>query len=280
MKLVSILLMFSMTSAWAERFQSKIYQIDISTRPGDAHLIKFENGRVAFLNPSEAATLKVLKMNKLDGDVLELDLDKNYDLVDSAIIENGQGMQTLEQPSFATANKSMSYKPSVLGNLSSAKTIFSRMKTGWQVESQCYNKAHVWAYEEFKRSTFKSQKLFLFFTSRYIRDYQYKWWFHLAPMALVRENGVVKKRVLDKRFMTGPRYVKTWTDNFIKSKRNCPFVEKYSQYRDHQETEDCYLIPASQYYWQPRDIEIYENTGAEKTSFFQPDVDWAYDEAF
>ncbi|HXH76267.1 MAG TPA: protein-glutamine glutaminase family protein [Bacteriovoracaceae bacterium] len=278
--LVPFLLMVTMTSAWADRFQSRIYQIDISTRPGNPHLVKFENGRVAFLNPSEVPTMKALKNSKLDGDVLELELDQNFDLVAAATVESGHGPQSFEPPNNADNNMLMSYTPSVLGGLSSAQTIFSRMKRGWQYDSQCYNRAHVWAYEEFKRSTFKSQKLFLFFTSRYIRNYRYKWWFHVSPMALVRESGVIKRRVLDRRYTSGPRYVKTWTDQFIASKRSCPIVARYSQYRNNQETQDCYLIPVSQYYWQPRDIENYEKTGYEKTSFIQSEVNWSYYEAF
>ena len=77
-----------------------------------------------------------------------------------------------------------------------------------------------------------------------------------------------------------PAAVKTWTDKFIYSKRNCPVVSKYSDYRNNQETEHCYLHPASMYFWQPRDLEKYETTGFEKTQYIPSEVNWAYREAF
>ena len=137
-----------------------------------------------------------------------------------------------------------------------------------------------WANEEFRVSGLKSMKLFLFFTNRYIRNYNYKWWFHVSPMTYVKEGTKVIERVLDRRYTGGPRLTKTWTDNFIYGHRSCPQVAKYSQYYNNQEKEDCYLIKSTMFFWQPRDLGYYEQTGLQKTNFIQSEIDWAYWEAF
>ena len=61
---------------------------------------------------------------------------------------------------------------------------------------------------------------------------------------------------------------KAWTDIFIKSKRDCPVSTKYSQYRDNQETEHCYLHFASMYYWQPRASINLKGLGWKRNSSF------------
>lgn len=269
-------------TAWSDSFQSRIYKIENSTKRGLPHLVKFENGRVAFVAYRDTDMLESLESNNNDGDVIELIVDDENDVVSAMTVENGTGPLTPEQPRSETSRNEArsSYVPTVVKGLTAAKNIFARMKRNWQNDSQCYNRAHIWTHEEYERSGLNSIKLFLFFTSRYIRNYRYKWWFHVSPMIMVKEGSTVNRRVIDRRYTSGPHFVKSWTDIFIKSKRNCPVVSKYSQYNNHQQKEDCFLMPMSQYYWQPRDIQSNENTGYEKTSYIAEEVDWAYEEAF
>jgi hypothetical protein len=243
-------------SAFAERFTSRLHAIDRGDK-GELHLLKFENGRTAFVS---------------SGAMVEVEVDDNLEL---------RSFASVEAPAPAPETDSafeefFTYEPTELENMSSATGIFRRMNRNHQRASQCYNRAHVWAYEEYQRTQWKSMKLFLFFTDRYIRNYRYKWWFHVTPMARVGTQNFA----MDRTFTSGPLPIKDWTDIFIYSKRQCPVVHKYSDYEDHQWAEDCYLIPVSMYYWQPRDIDRFERTGKEKTEFIRSEVNHAYWEAF
>lgn len=237
-------------------------------------LIKMTNGEVVFLDatPDRKEVIKVLNESRVRDEVIRVEMDEERSLT---------AVQTLADPApdearIAMEEPKMSFDPSVV-ILERATTMFKGMRRDYQNESQCYNRAHIWAYEEFKRSGIKSMKLFLFFTSRYIRNYRYHWWFHVTPMALLTDGSW---RTLDRRYTSGPLAIKTWTDKFIYSRRSCPVIYKYSEYRNHQSSQDCYLIPVSMYYWQPKDIRRNEQTGFEKEQFFSSEINHAYWEAF
>ena len=272
LQLIVLTLLFSST-VFAETIQSRIYEI-VQGANGDDHIVKMEDGQVVFIQDTQ--TLTQLQRSQEAQDLVQIEIDRERDLLSVQTIEAGNG---LSEEAFEEAAP-LSFDPTVLSSRAQASTIFSRMKRGWQNNSQCYNRAHVWAYEEFNRSGLKSKKLFLFFTNRYIRNYRYKWWFHVSPMTYAKDGSSTTSLVLDRRYTGGPRTIKNWTDNFIYSRRTCPVVNKYSDYRNNQEKEDCYLIPVSMYFWQPRDILRYEQTGYQKTSFIKSEVDWSYYEAF
>lgn len=274
-QLVFFSLLFGAQLARADVFETRIHEI-VSPPGAKESFVKWENGRVSFLPNTAKRELTALRAAQEKKAILEVTLDEDNSFMAASTMEDPEEPRSEEIPPEAR----ITYEPTVVGSLTKARTIFSRMKRGWQDSSQCYNRAHVWAYEEFNRSGLKSIKLFLFFTNRYIRNYRYKWWFHVSPMAMVKEGGSINRRVLDRRYTGGPRFVKTWTNIFIHSKRSCPVVHKYSDYSRHQESQDCYLIPVSQYYWQPRDIDRFERYGTEKTSFIRSEVDHAYWEAF
>lgn len=270
-----ILLMLGF-SVHADSFKSKIHSIDLAMKPTQSHLILMENGRVVFVGYHQKALLVSFQESLRMQDRLEVEVDTKNNFISAETVEETYETSTTT----SDVTKPISYDPTVVTSYSAVSAIFRRMRRDYQNDSQCYNRAHVWAYEEFQNSGLNSSKLFLFFTRRYIRNYRYKWWFHVSPMALVKEGRSIVERVLDRRYTGGPRYVSTWTRNFVHSGRKCPVVYKYYDYRNNQETEDCYLIPVSMYFWQPRDIERRDRTGAEKTQFFKREINHAYWEAF
>ena len=269
--LTSLCLLLTLNYAWADRFRSRIYEIE----RGKPHLVKMENGRVVFVKRDR----ELSKLMQLRHQLIEVEVGPTQDLL---AFENKGYISSESNPLFLMQEKdpSQPFEPTVLPDNASASTIFARMNRRWQNDSQCYNRAHVWAVEEFNRTKLNSIKLFLFFTNRYIRNYRYKWWFHVSPMVLVQEGGFVTEKVLDRRFTRSPLAIKNWTRNFIYSGRTCPVINKYSEYRYNQQVEDCYLIPVTMYFWQPRDIDRFERMGLEKKSFIKSEVDWAYWEAF
>ncbi len=257
-------------------YHSAIHTIDESI-DDSPHLLLLDNGSVIFLKNENKEDLDFFKESKSSSSYYEITTDDENNFISARSVSYsvnlgdsiGQGNQEKEL--------NLSYEPTILNSLSDASAIFRKMRRDYQYESQCYNRAHIWTWEEFNRSSLKSKKYFLFFTSRYIRAYRYHWWFHVTPAVSVNGLG---DRILDRRYTTDIKMIKDWTDKFIYSKRSCPIVFKYNDYRYNQQLEHCYLIPVSMYFWQPRDIERRDRLGVEKTSFIRSELNYAYWEAF
>lgn len=123
-------------------------------------------------------------------------------------------------------------------------------------------------------------KVFMFFTAKYIRDYRYRWWFHVSPFAYVDENSSVKEAILDFTFMNGPVNPKEWSDHFIKPKTPCPTVLKYSEYSTRQYEHYCYFMKVPIFFWQPRHLEAHEQGTPAPAEFVNEEVQAAYQQAF
>jgi len=168
------------------------------------------------------------------------------------------------------------FDPTVLSHMKEAHEIYQRMRIDFQEQSQCTNLAHVWAYEEFKKTGIKTQKMFLFFTKKYIMEYRFPWWFHVAPMVTVKNEQVV----LDRRYTTLPLNPDKWAEHFVLSGRTCKEIQKFSTFWNRRHVvDDCFFIKGSMYDWQPRDLRLKEQ-GTIKRSFRTSDLDRAYQEAF
>lgn len=273
MKFLPLIFLFFTFNVQAERLITRVHSVDVSKDSRHPHIIKFESGRVGFLSSLDKASMLSLLESHRRGEWLDVELSTQGDFLGAGVVPQPRNFSEGKAGVSASA---LAYDPSNLGSFEEANAAFRRMNRRSDWSSQCYNRAHVWAYEEFRRTGLRSVKLFMFFTRSYIRKYRYKWWFHVTPMTYVNGAAVT----MDRTFMKGPVSIKTWTDKFIYSKRDCPIIHRYSQYRNNQESEHCYLHPASMYYWQPRDLENFENTGFEKKEFIKSEVNWAYREAF
>lgn len=266
MKLLLPILLFISVTASAEVL--RIESIDQGQSSAEPDHLYLSDGRVAVVTSDK------MNLTPEVGSYVNIDLDKNHEILEISLAKKPL------QKSIGSSAPVKEYVPTVLPNLDSVNSIFRKMNRGWQRDSQCYNRAHVWNYEEYVRSGLLSKKVFIFYTRRYIRDYNFKWWFHAIPTVLAQHEGTIVERYLDPMFARTHLTRKAWTDIFIKSRRDCPVITKYSQYRDNQETEHCYLHFASMYYWQPRDLDKFERTGVEKNSFIRSEVNHAYWEAF
>jgi hypothetical protein len=271
--ILTFFLLNSFQFAIAERFSSRIHSIDFGKKM-EPHLVKFDNARVGYVNFSNEDLVSALETNRQGDQQVEVELDKNYNILSAqsiAITADDEFEIDSEEPQDIAP-----YRPSVLKDYNSALSILNKMRRDYNKDGQCFNRAHVWAYEEYKRSRLKSMKLFLFFTNRYIRNYRFHWWFHVTPMTYVGSTP----RTLDRRYASGPHQTKTWTDIFIKSLRTCPTIKLFNTYANNQEREDCYLIPVSMFYVIPRDIEKRDLSGVEKEQFYEKEIDRAYRDAF
>ena len=273
MKFILIIFLTAISfSAMSKRITSSIHSVEVSNNVKEPHLIMLNSGEVIFLSGNKKNWISAFEESLSQGEVLEIEVDKKNHFLGVNTIKS----QVVDDDHVENWGQ-LSYEPTEIPYLSDAKSIFYRMRRDYQYYSQCYNRAHIWAYEEFKNSGLKSKKYFMFFTRSYIRRYNYKWWFHVAPAVSVKG---MEDRILDRRFTRSHLSINNWTNKFIYSRRKCPIVQSYSDYRDNQLTEDCYLIPVSMYFWQPRDIQNRDRTGYEKTSFINSEVNHAYWEAF
>lgn len=165
----------------------------------------------------------------------------------------------------------------------SVNSIFYSMRTDTKKDSQCYNRAHVWNWEIHNKFITSDNdkvhmgKLWIFFTTRYIREYNYNWWFHIAPYMKVSYNS--EDIVLDRAFFNTPLTQTQWSNFFMQNNAYCPEVKKYSDYEKRQKTEYCYHIKTSSYYWQPWHIEQFESHNIDREKWAQYDINVAYKNA-
>lgn len=146
-------------------------------------------------------------------------------------------------------------------------------------KSQCYNRSHMWTFEVFQSSdaTLNLGKTWIFFTHKYIREFDYKWWFHTAPFAKVDDaNGMY---LLDRGFTRIPYNLKNWTDLFMKNNSQCREVVDYLKYENNQESEYCYLIHSNQFFWQPYQLKNLSARGNLKVKYQLSDLKLAYKDA-
>ena len=260
--------------AFSKFIHSPIYKIEIDSQDEEA-LIKFDSGEVAFVNTSNKQMIDELRIAKEKNRNLLVEID------DRRTIQSfKKSKRIMDRPMEKIQYPSTEFTPSVMSTMNEVRDIFKVMRRDWQYYSQCYNRAHIWAYEAYEDFKLNSMKLFMFFTSSYIREYRYEWWFHVSPMTFLQDGSKKVPFILDRRFSKKPLGRKSWSDLFIYSKRECPVINSYSYYENNQQSEHCYHIPVSMYFWQPRDIERYEQNGVENKAFLKPELRWAYREAF
>lgn len=255
-------------STFAETIVSRIHSINV--RDG---FIRLTSGRVAFLNSSS------LTIGSIEpGDEVRLVLDDENNLKRIEVIEKSR-RNDLTFKSLSVPERP-SYTPSVLPNLETAVGMFNRMRSDFKRVSECSDRAHVWAYDEFKSSGTKSNKVFVLFTASYINRNKFKWWFHVAPVVEVNEGGAVQSRVMDFRYTDRPLLIKEWTDMLVFSKRTCKMTTKFSEYDVNPQTEDCYMMIESMYYRIPGDIYNQELNNEYRDGFSDSEVNFARNLAF
>jgi hypothetical protein len=279
--ITGLVLQLVAASAFSASLTSRVHSVDKGTNFYDLDIVMLENGHTAFIKPEDKSLLELIERSIESQDTLELQLDDELNVLSvQTVVPAPEDINPDPEASpVPEPAESMSYDPSIVTS-SEASAAFGNMRRNYQNNSQCYNRAHIWTYEEFQKTGMKTGKLFLFFTSKYIRNYRYKWWFHVTPFAYVGGLSQSNWRTMDRRYTKGLLSTKTWTNVFMLNDALCPVAEKYSDYRQHQQEEDCYLIPRSMYFWQPYDIQREENTGYIKTQYYNSEVNHAYWEAF
>lgn len=207
-------------------------------------------GKIVNISYEKEATGAMIKeVRPVSDDVLD---DKTLDL------------------NFFAYNELRKFAPSELQSESAAATLFTDLlNDGDRRRSQCFKRAHMWAYDMWSKQGIFSQKIFIFYTQRYFWLEEFDWWFHVAP--LVVSKG--KEYVLDGTFMQEPKPIKEWSDFFMKTdKITCPMVTKYQDYEANHWKKLCVTMKVPMYYLSPLDIENRDKRGVEKTHWVLPEL--------
>ncbi len=234
-------------------------------------LIRFENGRIAFLDSQ--------KVELAPDELVEAIVDDKSSLKSLKRLAPS-GMRNLKNLSFQPdVTIPPVFEPTVVQGMEEANAIFNRSNPHYKRISECTDRAHIWAHEEFKLSGTKSRKVFVFFTASYINSVRFKWWFHVAPLYTVKAGGL-QELVMDYRFTDRPLTVKEWTDEFVYTKRDCKVTTKFSEYDVNPQTENCYLIFESMHYKLPGEIQEQETASRYKTVTTESELKASYHYAF
>ncbi len=220
----------------------------VKGKAGEPHLVKFNSGVVKFIEQGEEEKLAAFEKQ-----------------IKKPIIQN---KMLLLEPS--------EFEPTPVSD-AEIKNIFSRMNPYMSRRSECSDRAHVWAWDEFRKSGTKSEKAFLFLTNAYIVRNRYKWWYHVAPMYTTTSG---QKMVLDYQFLDRPVTFTEWKNTFVFSKRECVTEFKFLDYdTGADQSQDCYTKAEPMYYFIPLDIASHER-GQTKTTWTEFEVNASRSRAF
>jgi hypothetical protein len=250
------------TNLMAESFKAKL--VATERAQGNTYLLKFSNGRVAFTTSPDANLAPTTYQVSVDEAQNLTQLEIRDDLPEAE--EENHFLPPENAPTLITEEV--------------ASKIFNRLNSNYKRSSECSNRAHVWAWEEFKNNKLTSEKVYVLFTASYINRHRFKWWFHVAPLFSVQRGDQIEKWVFDFMFNPRPVTIKEWTDGFVFSKRSCRYTEKFSEYDVNPQTEDCYLMIDSMFTWNPMDMKHQELSGRYKTQFARGEINFAYKQAF
>jgi hypothetical protein len=261
---------------------TRIHDVDLGERPGDIVLVLLSNGRVAQSSVNDSALLDRLQRARLQQELVRVEVNDDLEVTElgPALAEEPLA------PAYPVLNEKseLVYVPTVIPSPDEARRIFRDRRSN-NKDSQCFNRAHVWSYEWRVKHQLFSQKAWIFFSRKFLRSQlgrepKFDWWFHVAPMALVSENGAIRERVLDVKYSSQPLPLQSWANIFMRGKGPCKTVGRYSEHANFPYEGYCYFQKTSMYYYIPADLEALENFGRTKTSWVEAEVREAYREAF
>ena len=268
-KIIGYMFLLGSMNSMAEVVKDRIHSV-VNVPGSQVKLVKFENGRVAYLegNTKDLAG----EVNKFKRRPVVAELDKNsrlmafYPITD--LKNQSELMETEENPPL--------FEPTVVENMKELKLLFDDFNSDYKRRSECSDRAHVWAWEMFKQKGIKSEKVYALFTATWIIKTRLKWWFHVAPLVSVKTPQGVEKMVMDFMFNDRPLSIKAWTDNMVFDLRACKMTKKFSEYDVNPQTEACYMMIDNMYYRLPGDLHAQELQGRYRQSWNASEIRTSY----
>lgn len=277
MRVFGLLLgILSLPALAASEMTSQVYDVDYGSSPEDVVLIFLTNGKVAKVDPENKPLLEKVSTIKTKKNWLTITIDKHR-----YIKKLGPAPSPLPTPHYLPEEKNFTstYVPTTIPSMEVAKKYFKEARYNPK-DSQCFNRAHVWSYEWWKKHSLKSNKMIIFFSRTYIRRYNFEWWWHIAPLVHVMDEGKVVERMMDVKYTRGPIEIRRWTNIFMRNDANCQVITKYSDYADNPYQGECYLHRGNMYTYQAADLQMLEAWNYTKDKFIMDEVRGAYLEAF
>lgn len=274
MKIAKFLSVVGIVAAWnaqaAETVVTRVHDIiEPETAGENVRVLSTADGRVYEVSPVKSAVVSEVRTAHQTGTALSLVVEDDT-ILDATTasekdLENllGEMPEELKGMEWPVDTLNASYVPTRFQTEQEVVNIFEGLEP-IRRNSQCYQRAMLWTHQMWRARGTRSLKVFLFFTRRYIREYNYKWWFHVTPYVLMADGS---ERTLDYTFTDNPLSMKDWTDEFMHNKANCPTIAHYAEYENHQESQHCYLRKVPMYYYQPLDIERADTSGVPVTTW-------------
>jgi len=281
---IIFLLLFTSWNISAVEISAIIYDIIEPEQAETTYLVLTLDGHVYEINENEVDIIYLAYGAKDSNAEVIIDIEDESLKGILGFIENIlsirllslNNLEKVNHINFEIPHPLDNYEISVLDNYETAFQLFLTQNKKTRGRSQCYNRAHVWTYELSDR--INAGKVFLFFTRRYIREFRYRWWFHVSPYTKVL--GESEEIILDREFLKAPLRITDWKNIFMANQAHCPSVDLYTDYRQNQFSHYCYFIKASMYYWQPYNIENLENGSPAKTEYINSELRRAYRDGF
>ncbi|MBA2403280.1 MAG: hypothetical protein H0V66_00800 [Bdellovibrionales bacterium] len=248
-----VFLILAQSVAQAGELITTVFNVIESNRTERLLVLSGSDGRIYRTHKSEA-NLKYFK--SFLGQVVKITFAENSKELLISKIERPLASEvdpTVMDLNHFRYNQLREFAPTDLQSVEEVEDLFKGMlNDGDRRRSQCFKRAHMWAFDMWSKMGISSQKVFIFYTQRYIQLEDFEWWFHVAPMVVVKG----EEYVLDGTFFTKPITVKAWKDHFIKSEKiTCPVAANYDEYTKNQWTRLCFLMKVPMYFFSPLNIE-------------------------
>lgn len=261
--------------------------LEAGTISDDFVTLYLDNGEIVQVNPHDDELLARLRALHQAQRPLELTrISQNSDrpdLVTAAHEAPRSGHKEMFSPerlreqAFSTTDPLEKANITLLPTYQAAQTLMDQLRGDTGDDSQCYNRAHVWTYETLANSNVNLGKTWIFFSQKYIKEFSYKWWFHVAPYA--RVNDANQTYVLDRGFTRVPYNLVNWKNLFMKNQADCPVITNYLDYETAQDSAYCYLMFSSQYYWQPYQLRNLATRTERTWGYRRANLEIAYEDA-
>jgi hypothetical protein len=244
-----------------EKFITRIHSVSWAGLAEEAHLIKFQNARICFF----------FHTNKLEGiapgELVEVEVTKKHELVFIQKLRD-ENQLSINSPFIVDID----YIPSIIASLDDAQKMIKQFRKDFLTKSGSHDRAHVWAFEEYKRSHTFSMKAFLLVSDDYIRKHRYKWWFHVAPLVSININNKRTEKILDPFHSSKPLSVAKWSNFLLPKNSPCREINTFSHYSLQTSRRDCYVMKENMYFRGPEDLIKLEFVGITRVNFFKEEI--------
>lgn len=230
-------------------------------------------------------TDRLLVLSSVDGRVYKAEREKEYkNYLESLVNQNvsitftENGTERIinsitpvgnvsQDINFFEHNPHRDFEATDVGSVEKATELFKSLDNTNKDHSQCFKRAHMWAYDMWSRLGINSSKQFIFYTTRFMELENFDWWFHVAPSVLV--NG--EDYVIDGgfTFINEPLKTKDWQAKVSPGLKNitCPVIKHYDEYDNNRWGRLCYLRKMPMYYFRPADMRDHDRSGKIKTGW-------------